>query len=163
MPGLLDTIRQFDASASIRRAQPVSAALAESIKRQRFHAWLFGGLAVSSLIVAAAGILGLVAMATARRTREMGVRLALGSTPDGLRRLLLREQLRPVAAGVVAGGAAAAWAVRFVGSLLYELSVYDVRVWAIAAAVVLLAAAAGTLVPASRLGRIDPVAALRAD
>jgi ABC-type antimicrobial peptide transport system permease subunit len=118
---------------------------------------------VASLLVAAAGILGLVAMTTARRTREMGVRLALGATPDGLRRLLLREQLGPVAAGVVAGGAAAAWAVRFIGSFLYELSAYDVRVWAIAAGVVLVAAAAGTLVPASRLGRIDPVAALRAD
>jgi putative ABC transport system permease protein len=163
MPALLETIRRFDPTASIRRAQSVSLALAESIRQRRFHAWLFGGLGVASLLVAAAGILGLVAMTTARRTREMGVRLALGATPDGLRRLLLREQLGPVAAGVVAGGAAAAWAVRFIGSFLYELSAYDVRVWAIAAGVVLVAAAAGTLVPASRLGRIDPVAALRAD
>jgi putative ABC transport system permease protein len=163
VPALLEAVRRFDPASSLRRAQPVGAALAGTVKRRHFNAWLFGVMAVAGLLVAAAGIFGLVAAATLRRTREMGVRLALGSTREQLLRLLLREQLAPVLAGVAAGGLVAAWAVRFVRALLFELSAYDPFVWAAAAGVVIVVAAAGTLVPASRLTRVDPVRALRAD
>ena len=163
MPALLEALKRFDPAVSIRRAQPVASALAESIKRRRFHAWLFGLMAAASLLVAGAGIFGLVATSTARRTREVGVRLALGSTHRQLVRLLLREQLAPVLAGVVVGGAVAAWAVIYVRSLLYELSAYDVRVWAIAGLTVVAVAVSGTLVPAWRLKRVDPVTALRTE
>ena len=163
LPGVIEAVRRYDRASTIRRAQLVSAALAESIRRRRFHAWLFGVLAASGLLIAGAGIFGVVAGATARRTREMGVRLALGSTRDRLIRLLVREQLTPVVAGVLAGGIAAAWAARYVTSMLYGVSAYDGRVWAAAAAIVIGVALAGALLPALRASRVDPVVALRAE
>jgi hypothetical protein len=160
---LIDAIRAFDPAASIRRAQDVEGALAQSIQRRRFQAGLFGVMAVSGLVVAGAGILGVTAASTARRTREMGVRLALGSSRERLLGLLLREQLAPVVAGLAIGGLVAAWAVGFARSSLYELSAYDPSVWTTAIAVVLGVAVLGTLVPALRAARVDPVQALRVE
>jgi ABC-type antimicrobial peptide transport system permease subunit len=120
-------------------------------------------MAAAGLIVAGAGILGLTAGATSRRTREMGVRLALGSTRGRLLGLMVREQLMPIAVGLTAGLAVAAWGARFAQSLLYELSEYDPGVWLGASVVVLLVALAGILVPAARASRVDPVHALRVD
>jgi predicted permease len=163
LPAIFSTIRAFDATASIRRADTVSAALGESIRRRRFHAWLFGALAVAGLAIAVTGIFGLVASATAQRTREIGIRLALGSTRDRLVALLIAEQLRPVLAGVAAGGAIAAWSGRYLASLLYDVTVYDGAIWAGASAVVIGAAMTAALIPALRAARIDPIRALRAD
>jgi predicted permease len=163
IPAVLETIRRFDPTSSIRRAETVPMALAESIRPRRFQAWLFGMMGASGLIVIAAGILGVVAAATARRTREMGVRIALGSTPAALSALMLREQLAPVVAGLAGGGVLAAILARYVQSFLYEVSAYDVGVWLSAAGLVLIVASIGTLVPASRAASVDPVAALRAE
>ena len=160
---LVDAVRDFDASSEVRRAQRVEEALAESIRRRRFQAWLFGLMAAAGLIVAGVGILGLTAGSTARRTREMGVRLALGSTRERLLALIVREQLTPIAAGLIAGLAVSAWGVRFARSLLYELSEYDPVVWSVAAALVLFVAIAGILLPAFRVARVDPVHALRVE
>ena len=136
---------------------------ADSVRPRRFQSWLFGSFALAALVIVGVGILGLMAMATARRTREMGIRLALGATRDSLIGLLLREQLRAVVAGVIAGGLVSAWAVRFVKAYLYEITPYDPRVWAAAIVVIVLTAAAGTLIPALRASRVDPVNALRVD
>jgi ABC-type antimicrobial peptide transport system permease subunit len=161
--GLIEAIQRDGPAASIRRAQDVETALAYTIQRRRFQASLFGLMAAAGLLVAAAGILGVTAASTARRTREMGIRLALGSTRDGLIRLLLREQLWPVMLGMAAGGVVAAWVVRYARTSLYELSAYDPSVWVAAIVTVLIVAVIGTLVPASRVVRIDPVQALRAE
>ena len=161
--GVVEAVRTFDAAAEIRRAQRVDEALADSIRRRRFQAWLFGLMAAAGLIVAGVGILGLTAAATSRRTREMGVRLALGSTRDRLLALLVREQLTPIGMGLLAGLAVSAWGARLAKSLLYELSEYDPAVWIGASVLVLLVAVAGILVPALRAASVDPVHALRVD
>jgi len=77
--------------------------------------------------------------------------------------LLLREQLVSLAAGLAIGGVAAAWAVRFVRASLYHLTGYDTGVWVVAVTVLILTAAAGTLMPALRASRTDPAKALRAE
>ena len=163
LPAIIDVVRAYDKTASIRRADVVSAVLMESIRRRRFHAWLFGLLAASGLVIAAAGVFGLVANATAQRTREMGVRLALGSRPGQLIALLVRQELAPVLVGLAVGGLAAAWSGRFLATLLYEVSAYDIRVWGAAAAVVIAVAVAATLIPSLKASRIDPVRALRTE
>jgi predicted permease len=154
-------IAAVDPLISTRRAGKLDELFADSVRPRRFQSWLFGSFAMAALVIVGSGILGLIAMSTARRTREMGIRLALGSTREALVRLLLREQLLQVAAGVVAGSLVSAWAVRFVRSLLYEITPYDPRVWAAAIAVILLTTVMGTLIPAWRAGRTDPVKALR--
>jgi predicted permease len=161
LSAVLGTIRRYDGAASVRRAQDVSVALADSIKQRRFHAWLFSVLAASGLLIAGAGIFGLIAGATGRRTREIGIRLALGSTPDRIVRLLVREQLAPVFAGIAAGAAVAAWAARYLSSLLYQVSAYDLSVWLSSAAIVISVALTGAMIPALRASRSDPVSVLR--
>jgi putative ABC transport system permease protein len=93
----------------------------------------------------------------------MGIRIALGSTSERLLRLLVREQLASVIFGVIAGSLIAAWAVRFVRGYLYEITPYDPRVWFAAIAVIVLTTVIGTLIPAWRASRTDPVDALRVE
>ena len=135
----------------------------DSVRARRLQAWLFGAFAAASLFVVGIGILGQLAMSTARRTREVGIRMTCGATRGNILRLIVGEQLAPVVAGLVVGGIAAAWAVQVVGTYLYQVTTSDARVWAAAVGLILLTAAAGTLVPALRASRIDPTQALRAE
>jgi predicted permease len=137
--------------------------LADTIRDRRLRSWLFGSFAAASLALVAVGMLGLVAMSVARRTREVGIRMALGATARTVLRGLVREQLRPVVAGIVLGGLGAAWAVGFLRAYLYEITVYEPRVWGVAVAVVIATALAGVMVPAWRASHVDPVRALRTE
>ncbi len=159
----IQAIAAFDPLIKTSRSGTLDEWFAETVRPRRFQSWLFGSFAVAALVIVGAGILGLIAMSTARRTREMGIRLALGSTREGLVRLLLREQFTSVAAGVVVGSLISAWAVRFVRAYLYEITPYDPRVWAAAIVVIVLTTAAGTLIPSLRASKTDPVEALRVE
>ena len=143
------------------RAESLSEALGISVQSRRFQTWLFVSLGVVALVFAGSGILGLVAMATSRRTREMGVRIALGATPRGVVRLMMQEQLTTVFIGLAVGGLIAAWSVRLVESYVYKLSIYGLRLWAVAIAGLLTVTALGVLVPALRASHTDPIRALR--
>jgi hypothetical protein len=156
-------IEEADRLARPRRAGSLDTIFRESVSLRRFQSWLFGGFAAAALVVVGVGIFGLLAMSTARRTKEVGIRCALGATPNSVATLILREQTLAVVAGLVTGGAVAAWAVRFVRGYLYELTVSDPRIWLSAVALILLTAFAGALVPALRASRIDPLTALRVD
>jgi len=156
-------ITQADATVRLNKAVPISTMFRDTISLRRFQSWLFGGFAAAALAVVGVGILGLLAMSTARRTREIGIRCALGATPRGVTRLLVGEQMLAVAAGLVVGGAIAAWAVQLVKGYVYQLSVADARIWGAAIALIVVTAGIGALVPALRASRIDPVKALRVE
>ena len=156
-------LREANMLARTERVSTMSEALAESIRPRRLNAWLFGMFAAAALAIVGVGILGVMAMTTVRRTHEIGVRYALGGRPRDVVRLLLREQIVDVGLGVMAGAAAAAWAVQFTESYLYRFAPTDPRLWTIAAATVIITAMAGALVPALRASRVDPVRALRAE
>ena len=145
------------------RAMPLTTMLAETVRARRFQSWLFGSFAAAALVIVGVGVLGLMAMTVARRTREIGVRMALGATKDGIARLLVREQFGPVVSGVIAGSLVSAWAARFLQSYLYGLAPYDTRVWGLAIALVVGTAMAGTLIPARRAWRVDPATVLRVE
>jgi ABC-type antimicrobial peptide transport system permease subunit len=100
-------------------------------------------------------------MTASRRTREVGIRIALGARPQGVVRQLIREQLVAVGAGLVAGGFLAAWAVRFVQANLYETGAWDPAVWLATVSVIVLTTTMGAWIPARRASRVDPVRALR--
>jgi hypothetical protein len=161
-----DALRAVSAADPLTRptrALPLTDLFRETVSLRRFQSWLFGGFAAAALVVTGVGILGLLAMSTARRTREIGIRCALGATPRGVVRLLMQEQLWAVVAGLAAGGAIAAWAVGLVQVHVYRLSVADPRIWSAAVALVLITAGLGALLPARRASRMDPLRALRAD
>ena len=161
-----DVVRMMaDADPMLRTGHPLllDDLFADSVRPRRLQAWLFGSFAVASLLVVGIGILGQLAMATARRTREVGIRLTFGATPSGILKLIFGEQLFPVVAGLLAGGIVAAWAVGFLRSYLYQVTSFDLRIWTAAVALILFTAVAGTIIPAFRASRVNPTQALRAE
>jgi predicted permease len=160
---LVRDVRRQCPDCWFRHARLMADALADTIRPRRFSAWLFSSFGLAALFIAGTGIFGLVAMTTARRTREIGIRMTLGATRRRVIRQLLREQVGAVALGFLAGGLAAGWLVRFMATYLYEMTVYDPQAWGAAIASLLVIAALGTLLPAWRASRIDPVRALRVE
>jgi len=163
MAAVLRALEAPDLLVKARRAAMLDDLFVDSVRPRRFQAWRFGSFAAAGLMIVGVGILGLRAMATARRVKEVGIRHALGATPFGIVVMLLREQLLPVVAGLAAGGLIAAWAVTLVEKYVYQITTHDVRVWAAAAALIIATAGLGALLPAVRASRTDPVQALRAD
>jgi predicted permease len=159
----VSAVVETDPTMRPRTAATLEEMYRASVALRRFQSWLFGGFAAAALVVVGVGILGLLAMSAARRTREVGIRCALGATPGSVTRLMVREQLVAVGTGLVVGGAVAAWAVGLVEGYLYQLSVNDPRIWGAAVAMILITAGAGTLAPALRASRIDPLRALRTE
>jgi len=114
-----------------------------------------------ALVLACVGLYGLMAYAVARRTREFGIRMALGAPPSSLLAMVLRESIRVVAIGLIVGMPIVLAGIRIAASQFYELAPRDS--WSIGAAVAALAlvAAVAALVPARRAAKADPVIALR--
>jgi predicted permease len=161
VPSLIDAVRQFDAAAEIRQARTMREALAETIRLRRFQAWLFAAFGLAATVVVGTGLLGLIGMMTARRTREVGIRMALGATPAMVIRQLLGEQLLTIVAGLVVGTLASAWLVGFVKALLYKTTTADVWAWGASVVAVVLVAVIGGLLPSVRAARTNPIEALR--
>jgi predicted permease len=163
LAGVQPLLRAEGADVRAVRAMPLTAMFAETVRARRFHSWLFGSFAAGALVIVGVGVLGLMAMTAARRTREVGVRLALGATKDTVVRLFVREQLGAVAAGIVLGCLISAWAAQFLDDYLYGLKPYDLRIWSVAIALITGTALVGTLLPALRACRVDPATVLRVE
>jgi hypothetical protein len=138
-------------------------ALFASVKHRALPAWLFGTMGIGALIVLATGILGILGMSAARRTREVGIRLALGATRARVVRLLVIEQLPSVVFGLALGALVSAWAVSLIESQLYGVSAFEPAVWIGVALGLGAVALLATLAPALRATRGDVVQALRAE
>ncbi|MEX2271402.1 MAG: FtsX-like permease family protein [Vicinamibacterales bacterium] len=163
---LSEVVRLAEASApalTAVRAQTATDILADTIRPRRFLGWLFGAFGAAALVLVGAGILGVIAMSAARRTREVGIRMALGSTREGVVTALVAGEAATVGAGLVAGVVVAAWLARFLESHLYNVTVYQPTIWFLAVGAVVATAAAGSLIPAVRASRVDPAQVLRAD
>ena len=157
----IQALIQTDPLLSIKRAAPLDDVFKDSVRTRRFQSWLFGSFAAAGVAVTGVGLLGLLAMATARRSKEIGIRHALGATPRHMMRLIVREQLMPVVAGLVAGAVVSWWSVKLIETFLYRITAHDPRAWLASAAIMLSTALAGALIPAWRATRVDPVRALR--
>jgi predicted permease len=159
----LGEFKQRTTPMRVTAAATADDLLRDTVRLRRFQAWLFGSFAAAALVIVAAGLLGLIAMGVARRTREVGIRVALGSTRTGIVRLLMREQLLAVVLGLAAGAVASIWTVRLVKEHVYENAVYDARLWAVAIVTMAIVATIGVLVPARRASTVDPVRSLRVE
>jgi macrolide transport system ATP-binding/permease protein len=118
----------------------------------------FGGVGT---LLAAIGLYGVIAFSVTRRTREIGVRMALGARPSGVLSMIMRQGLVIVAFGLLAGGVLAAAAASALRGLLYGITPFDPVAWGLALAAMVAAAALANFVPARRAMRIDPMTALR--
>lgn len=143
--------------------QPMTALLANATARTTFTLMLLGIAAVMATAVGAMGIYGVIAYLVALRTREIGVRLALGAAPAEVRRMVVRRAVGDAALGVIAGLAASAVALRALAALLFDVAPTDPATLGAAAAALLLTAVAASWIPARRAAGLDPAVALRGD
>lgn len=163
--GVLSNATAALSAAGLRLEQAVTHedAMFAALKHRALPAWLFGWLGIGAVLVLGTGILGLLAVSTAQRTREMGIRVALGAGAAAVVRLLVREQLAAVAAGLAVGSLISAWIAGYVRSQLYGVQPYDPVVWSAITTIIIAVATGAVLAPALRAARVDPVAALRAE
>ena len=156
-------IRSLDATLPVADVQALDAIVRETFARQRFSAVLLAGFSLVSLLLAAIGIYGVLAYSVTERTREIGVRVALGADPSRIVSLVLASGGRLVLAGTVAGMAGAMALTGLLKTMLFGVGARDavtfVAVPLVLAAVALFAA----WLPARRASRLAPVDALRAD
>jgi predicted permease len=136
--------------AEIRGMQERIGRLAE---RPRFHAFLLGGFAAVGLLLAAIGLYGVMSLAVAQRSQEIGVRMAMGATPGAIARLVLRQAGAWTAAGAAAGAAGAYFAVRLLGQMLFRVTATDPATFAAAVAMLGAAAAVAAWLPSRRAAR----------
>ena len=144
-------------------AKPLNALLAQPLAQPRLAALLLTGFAVVSMLLAAIGLYGVISASVRGSTRELGVRAALGASPERLRRGVLRDALTVAGAGAGAGLVVAIATTRLLSGLLFEVSPTDPISLLGPAVVLLLVALIAAYIPAHRATKIDPVEALRAD
>jgi hypothetical protein len=137
--------------------------LTMSLLPARVGAWLVTGFGALGTLLAAIGLYGVIAFSVSRRTREIGVRMAIGARPGSVLAMVLRQGFALAAAGVAIGGVLAAGLAVTLSGLLYGITPADPLAWSLAVATLLLAAAVANLVPARRAMRVEPMAALRTE
>jgi predicted permease len=141
--------------------QPMRAALGSILFPSRVGAILLGAFGLLALALAAIGLYGVIAYSVSRRTREIGLRMALGASAPRVLRQVLGQGFLLVGAGVAAGGLLALGATRILASALYGVGAADPVAYLLAAGLLAAVAAAANLVPAIRAARVDPLTALR--
>ena len=156
-----EMLARLDPALPVTKMTMMSRQVAESVAPQRFSTIAMAGFAAGALLLAAIGLYGVLAFGVAQRTREIGVRIALGASHGSVLGMVVRQGMTLVAVGVILGLAAAASGARVMGSLLYETTPYDP--WTFAGAPILLVCVAlvACYLPARRAARVEPIVALR--
>jgi ABC-type antimicrobial peptide transport system permease subunit len=129
--------------------------------RRRLNLWLFGAFALLALTLAAVGVYGVISYTVAQRTREIGIRMALGAERGAVAALVVRHGLGLAALGAAVGLGGALALTRLMESLLFGVGTADPLTFAAAPLVLIAVAAVACLVPARRASRVDPTVTLR--
>jgi len=156
-------LRELDPTVLYVDAEWLGDALAPELRPWRLGAAVFTAFGILAALLAALGLYTAMAYAVAQRTRELGVRAAMGARAASIVRLVFGDALRVTAAGIVAGLAIALVGGRWIGGLLFDTSARDPLVFAAVAAALLLASLAAGLAPARRAARVSPMEAMRGE
>jgi predicted permease len=163
VPTIRRVISETTPGVALASAAPFETYLDAPLAQPRLNALLLAVFAGAAVMLAAVGLFGVMATMVRQRTRELGVRMALGATAGDLRRMVMRRGLAIAAAGVGAGLAGALLANRLLSAMLYQVSPTDGLTLAVVAGVLLAIATIACVIPARSITRIDPVRALRAE
>ena len=156
-----EQVRQVDSDQGIAEIRTLEQLVASAMARPRVQAALAGLLGVVALILAVVGIYGVIAQSVGQRTREIGIRLALGASRGSIFAVILHEGLRLTAVGLVIGVGASVGLTRYLQRLLFEVEPLDPIVFAAVNTLMLLVAATACMAPASRAARVDPAVILK--
>ena len=156
-------VAAVDPAQTVGRISTLETQLDAQVAYWRFGAWLLGTFAGLALLLAAVGLAASIAWWVAQRTREIGVRMALGANPGQVTRMVVRQGLTLGLSGIVLGLAGAAASTRLLESWLYGVTPLDPRTFAWSAAGMLVIAALASYLPARRAARIDPLITLRSE
>jgi putative ABC transport system permease protein len=163
VPSITRTIRELSADQPVEQAATLADVRAEVLAPNRLNTLVFGGFAIVALTIAIVGVAGVLAFSVSARTREFGIRLAIGSAPRQLLTRIVREGALIAAVGIVAGVAGGAALSRFSGSYIPDTQAPGTLPLIGAAVILIAAAVAAALIPAARASRVDVTQALRAE
>lgn len=158
---LRSAVHDADPQQPISRVRTIEEILADSMAARRFNTWIVALFAATALLLAAIGTYGVMSFAVTSRTRELGVRAALGATPGELIRMMAQQGLLLTISAIGIGLAGAMAVTRFMASMLFGVAPRDPLTFAIVAAVLGAVAIAATLIPARRAMTANPITALR--
>ena len=156
-------VRELDPDLPLYAMTTMEQALSDSVAQPRFYMMLLAGFAGVALLLAALGIYGVISYTVSQRTRELGIRIALGATRQKVVGLVLGRGLVLTVVGVTVGLVAAFWLTRILASMLFGVESMDPLTYASVAIVLVGVAALASWVPARRAARVDPVIAMRAE
>ena len=156
-------IKEIDPDLPVFDVMTMTDALAESVAQPRFYMMLLAGFAGVALLLAALGIYGVISYTVSQRTRELGIRIALGASRQKVVGLVLGRGMVLTVVGVAAGLVAAYWLTRVLASLLFGVEALDAPTYATVAVVLVAVSALASWLPARRAAHVDPVIAMRAE
>jgi ABC-type antimicrobial peptide transport system permease subunit len=156
-------VREMDPELPIYDAKTMEERMALSMTLRAAYSWMLGVFASIALLLALGGSYGVTSYLVSQRTRELGIRVALGAGRRDISRAVLKGSLAVVSIGVVVGVASAIGAGRFLSALLFGVPPYDAVILTIAAIALFSTGLIANWLPARRASRVDPMASLRAD
>jgi putative ABC transport system permease protein len=154
-------VRHLDPNLAVTKVRTFEGAITESLARERLNALVSGSFAMSGLLLASLGLYGLLAFLVAERTKEIGLRIALGARVGQLTRSVVGGGLRLVGIGAVIGVGGSLVLLRLFGTLLFGVTPYDPSTYAAVLALLGVVAGVASYVPARRAARVEPLVALR--
>ncbi len=165
LPALDATIRQIDPAIATYRGVTMSDKIhdSQSAYLHRSSAWLVGGFAGLALLLGVVGLYGVIAYSVSRRTREIGIRMALGARRGSVYRLILKEAGLLTAIGIIAGLGLSLAATTLMGTLLFEVRSWDLPTLAVVATILAISALLASFLPARRAAGVNPTDALRSE
>jgi len=153
--------REQDPDVFLSHIDPMQSLIGETLARPRFNMLLLGVFAGTALLLAAIGIYGVIAYSVTQRTREIGIRMALGAQRTQMFGMVLRQSMTLVIIGIAIGFLVALSATRVMATLLYGVGANDLSIYAVVIALLGAAAMLASYIPARRAMRVDPMVALR--
>ena len=163
MGQLRDQVRRVDTNLVVSDMRTLDEQLNMRLANERMLSFLSAGFALLASLLAVVGLYGVLAFLVARRTREIGIRMALGAEPGKVIRLVMREMFLVIVAGITAGVITGILCGRFVETQLFGVKPGDAQIYVISVAALLAASLAAAFLPAHRASRIDPMRALRTE
>ena len=161
LPAIRKAVQAVDPDAALVEARTMDEVIAPQLAQPRLNALLLSAFAFAAVLLAAIGLYGIMASAVSHQTRDLGVRLARGATPDRLRAMILRQALTVAGAGALTGLLGALAGSRLITSMLFEVTPTDPVALLGACGLLLAVALLAAYIPARRATRVDPMVALR--